>query len=175
MYRLLSQARTQPTSTVNVPSTHFAATWLASPRTLEPQSQGTSHAGHAFIASLSAHYAVDRPGGKPPVPLCPASVLVETRYKVGRDGPQRGHCLCTDCRPLILSSGALLTMVLSVSHLKAPSNPNVFACLSPISLGDLQQMDMPLSRLDCLFLAKVADQAERYNGAFPLTSSWRHV
>ncbi|PIL36983.1 hypothetical protein GSI_00675 [Ganoderma sinense ZZ0214-1] len=47
--------------------------------------------------------------------------------------------------------------------LPLPANPSVFACLSPISLGDLQQMDMPLSRLDCLFLAKVADQAERYH------------
>ena len=50
----------------------------------------------------------------------------------------------------------------ATSTLKATSN--VFACLSPISLGDLQQMDMTLSRLDCLFLAKVADQAERYHG-----------
>ena len=41
---------------------------------------------------------------------------------------------------------------------------NVFACLSPITLGDIQPMDMTLSRLDCLFLAKDADQAERYHG-----------
>ena len=44
------------------------------------------------------------------------------------------------------------------------TSPSVFACLSPIGLGDIQQMDMSLSRLDCLFLAKVADQAERYHG-----------
>ncbi|KAI0774112.1 14-3-3-like protein [Fomes fomentarius] len=43
------------------------------------------------------------------------------------------------------------------------TNNSVFACLSPISLGDIQQMDMSLSRLDCLFVAKVADQAERYH------------
>lgn len=48
------------------------------------------------------------------------------------------------------------------------ANNSVFACLSPISLGDIQQMDMSLSRLDCLFVAKVADQAERYHGTFCL-------
>lgn len=58
---------------------------------------------------------------------------------------------------------------MAMPRLKLPSSTNVFACLSPISLGDLQQMDMPLSRLDCLFMAKVADQAERYHGAFPPT------
>lgn len=52
------------------------------------------------------------------------------------------------------------------SQLTVAASTNVFECLSPISLGDLQPMDMSLSRLDCLFLAKVADQAERYHGTF---------
>ena len=52
-----------------------------------------------------------------------------------------------------------------MSHLRAPSNSNIHAWLSPISLSDIQKMDISLSRLDCLFLAKVADQAERYHGA----------
>ncbi len=42
--------------------------------------------------------------------------------------------------------------------------PSVFASLPPIGLGELRQMDITLSRLDCLFLAKIADQAERYHG-----------
>nr|VWO95225.1 Cellulose-growth-specific protein [Ganoderma boninense] len=60
---------------------------------------------------------------------------------------------------------------MALSRLKLPANPSVFACLSPISLGDLQQMDVPLSRLDCLFLAKVADQAERYHDQHALLDS----
>ncbi|TFK93601.1 14-3-3 protein [Polyporus arcularius HHB13444] len=44
-----------------------------------------------------------------------------------------------------------------------PSTPSVFDSLPPIGLGELRQMDISLSRLDCLFLAKIADQAERYH------------
>ena len=107
-----------------------------------------SRARHELIASSTVRRL-------PRFPLCPVDSDIR-------------HAQTLSFGPIPLSPTIPpYDIVRCMSHVTSTTTAKALVSQSPFALslvGGPSRMEMPLSRVDCVFLAKIADQAERYHG-----------